>query len=537
MKNFHKIAKYMFSVTCFAVLGYMTVNQIDRYIRNEDAPMISFKKLTSDNFPTYSLCLEDNDEAGGIYRRFSMRNPKNVTVYFDGRWLRHETSFQPRSDWINKWHPNISLVDLTELMGMQESMYVPIDTEGFDNQFLFKLIVFNKTFLMPQVEYKNMLKGVILPNLKARSMSDKIGKIDLSFPHDVLDVIDFRNATINFRDLLEEYRSETTSNTTYGWIDAEYQKIQTNCFTFSWQCKIQNIMKKKFDAITKESFPLVLSYQDPDRTCYTPRTKPSASNGQDYLTLDVETILEHIGPNLEQVIHLSRGLPYLRIYIHMHGQLLRMFGRDVAHIRVEDMLTEQCSAKRGAISKASTCSGMKLSFLMSQVTLLKKRHDAIIPCDKNEKNDDFQIMTAITKEVGCVPSFWKDIFDHSGITPPCTMGTQYRKIYHYVSDVALSSNLIVQPCNEMIVVTNIVKEPGRKQEKKPFDRYTHKRVTYLDMEFVIANKILQEIIYVREFGIESCWSGIGGFVGIFVGYSILQLPDMLGSLFQRLLKV
>ena len=89
----------------------------------------------------------------------------------------------------------------------------------------------------------------------------------------------------------------------------------------------------------------------------------------------------------------------------------------------------------------------------------------------------------------------------------------------------------------MIVVTNIVKEPGRKQEKKPFDRNTQKRVTYLDMEFVVANKILQEIIYVREFGIESCWSGIGGFVGIFVGYSILQLPDMLGSLFQRLLKV
>ena len=536
MKNFHKIAKYMFSVTCFVVLGYMTLNQIDRYIRNEDAPMISFKQLTSDNFPTYSLCFEDNEEAGGIYRSFSMRNPKNVTVYYDGRWLRHETSFEPQIDWINKWHPNISLVDLTELIGMQESMYIPIDTEGLNNQFIYKLIVFNETFLIPQVEYKNMLKGVISPNLRASTLPDKIGKINLTYPYDVLDDIDFSNATMNFRDLLEEYRSETTSNTTFGWVDAEYQKLQTNCFKFSWFCAIENTIKKKFDAITKELFPFVLSYQDPDRTCYTPRTRPDASNGHDYLTLDVETILEHVGPYVEQVIHLRRGLPYLRIYIHMRGQLLRMFGRDVAHIRIEDMLTEQCAVKGKVNNKPSACSGMKLSFLMSQVTLLKKRHDANIPCDKDGTNDDFKIMTAVMKEVRCVPSFWKDIYNFS-IIPPCTMVTQYQKIYDYASDVALYSNLAVQPCNEMIVVTNIVKEPGRKQEKKPFDRYTQKIVTYLDMEFVVGNKILQEIIYVREFGIESCWSGIGGFVGIFVGYSILQLPDLLGSLFQRLLKV
>ena len=46
----------------------------------------------------------------------------------------------------------------------------------------------------------------------------------------------------------------------------------------------------------------------------------------------------------------------------------------------------------------------------------------------------------------------------------------------------------------------------------------------------------QEIENIRAFGIEALWSGIGGFVGIFLGYSTMQLPDLLryfSSLLQK----
>ena len=38
-------------------------------------------------------------------------------------------------------------------------------------------------------------------------------------------------------------------------------------------------------------------------------------------------------------------------------------------------------------------------------------------------------------------------------------------------------------------------------------------------------KSYQEIINEREFGLESLWSTVGGFIGIFVGTSLSQVPS------------
>ena len=53
---------------------------------------------------------------------------------------------------------------------------------------------------------------------------------------------------------------------------------------------------------------------------------------------------------------------------------------------------------------------------------------------------------------------------------------------------------------------------------------------HLVLDFVYMDDFYEEIINVRDFGFESLWSGVGGFVGIFLGYSLLQIPDLLQSL-------
>jgi len=40
-----------------------------------------------------------------------------------------------------------------------------------------------------------------------------------------------------------------------------------------------------------------------------------------------------------------------------------------------------------------------------------------------------------------------------------------------------------------------------------------------------AKKYYQKIENVQSFGMESFVSGVGGFIGIFLGYSLLQLPE------------
>ena len=90
------------------------------------------------------------------------------------------------------------------------------------------------------------------------------------------------------------------------------------------------------------------------------------------------------------------------------------------------------------------------------------------------------------------------------------------------------------PCEEMIVVTNIVKERGRRRMEKPLDAIKYEMTSYLDIDIIQGSEMYQEIDNVRDFGAESCWSGIGGFVGIFLGYSLLQIPKMMVIYFKEM---
>ena len=40
----------------------------------------------------------------------------------------------------------------------------------------------------------------------------------------------------------------------------------------------------------------------------------------------------------------------------------------------------------------------------------------------------------------------------------------------------------------------------------------------------------QEIVNVKAFDVETLWSSVGGFIGIFLGYSLLQVPELLGDM-------
>ena len=48
----------------------------------------------------------------------------------------------------------------------------------------------------------------------------------------------------------------------------------------------------------------------------------------------------------------------------------------------------------------------------------------------------------------------------------------------------------------------------------------------ISIAFHYTEKLYEEIKYTRAMGFESWLSNVGGFVGIFLGYSIMQIPDM-----------
>ena len=49
----------------------------------------------------------------------------------------------------------------------------------------------------------------------------------------------------------------------------------------------------------------------------------------------------------------------------------------------------------------------------------------------------------------------------------------------------------------------------------------------LELNFEYRSDQYLEIKNIRDFGLLSLWSGIGGFVGIFLGYSMYQMSEVI----------
>ena len=54
--------------------------------------------------------------------------------------------------------------------------------------------------------------------------------------------------------------------------------------------------------------------------------------------------------------------------------------------------------------------------------------------------------------------------------------------------------------------------------------------------YFCSSDYFEETINVRNFGLDSLWANIGGYVGMLLGISCLQLPDLVSHLIQYLPK-
>ena len=202
---------------------------------------------------------------------------------------------------------------------------------------------------------------------------------------------------------------------------------------------------------------------------------------------------------------------HFKMYFHYPGQLLRTFHNPFFETNV----------LLGSKNNEEKVWDKIFKIKIEEVTVLRKRHDSNIPC-KHHLNqlDDVNFMEEIMNRVGCMPIYWKDIRGIS-IRRECESPSDLKQIYQFIQnykDVLLSYD---GPCIEMSVTNKFDKEEENKWEE-PLIKVVYTKSTY------------QNIENTRSFGFESFLSGVGGFIGIFLGYSILQIPELLGSVLARL---
>ena len=138
---------------------------------------------------------------------------------------------------------------------------------------------------------------------------------------------------------------------------------------------------------------------------------------------------------------------------------------------------------------------------------------------------------------------WQDAFHPSGsgftatiqTLHDCSSQDQLSKINNLLTGLNGVQDVMARydpPCDEMNVVTNYNLRPYKVNTGNAFtDALLARNKLFLKFEYL--DQTYQEVTNQRDFGFESFWSSAGGFVGLFLGVSLLQIVDML---FARIFK-
>ena len=242
--------------------------------------------------------------------------------------------------------------------------------------------------------------------------------------------------------------------------------------------------------------PFRVGYTTPDMICFTRKQKEH---------LETSRVYDLIAFNLSVFDNVEYRNVNFQVFIHYPGQLLRAFHKP----------TYKSNLALKTKIKESNPWDKLLKFKLEEVTVLRKRPDANVPCDiNNDVSDDVNFHVKIMKNVGCVPIYWKQFAGEVPTLSGCQLPSEYQDIYYYIKhydDVLQSYDA---PCVDMQVQSKLDKEEENKWEAPT-------------MKFLYTNPFYLSIDKSEAFGFESFVSGVGGFVGIFLGYSMLQFPEFL----------
>ena len=240
-----------------------------------------------------------------------------------------------------------------------------------------------------------------------------------------------------------------------------------------------------------KEWPFYISHVDPTTICFSRKSKY------------VQTLIRKSDAVLFSLEKMKKWnkLLYFNIYAHHPGQLTRVFDKPIFSTLLD------------VVNKENN----HLIFSVSQVSVLRKRPNANFPCDPKLKDDELKFKQVVIDKVGCTPNYWGAILDIPGLPGACTRPSQMMSVYDNIESSKQLLNTYKQPCNEMRIVTSL-------------QRQTYWQDSLLYLEFMYMDENYQEIVNHRDFTISSFFSNTGGFVGMILGYSLLQAPDEIGRM-------
>ena len=245
--------------------------------------------------------------------------------------------------------------------------------------------------------------------------------------------------------------------------------------------------------------PLHLAYQTADTICFSRKSSDTLGSVRliDLIIIDSSVIRFYQETEM-------------KIFVHYPGQLITSFEK----AKYSTSFAHLISVLNGTTPKV-------LEFKLTENKRLKKRHDSNEPCNRSIQNYDQFLKNKISEklmdEIGCLPTYLKPYqSNHSIELKNCISAEDLQKAYKIMENVKAILEEYEPPCDEMLILS--IDSMDNNPSPIPED---------ISIKFVYSERVYEEIQYIQAIVFENWLSNVGGFVGIFLGYSMMQFPEFL----------
>ena len=224
---------------------------------------------------------------------------------------------------------------------------------------------------------------------------------------------------------------------------------------------------------------------------------------------------------------------------HIHRHLVNAVGIALKDIRIPDVDIQYIISYPGQILRGLTIEaeiswGQRITsgdlkakyFLIDVIEVFRKRNTFHESCNKNGKMYDDTVLREIIRMANCRPPHWKIYSDH----PICNSKEKMSNVsipesYGHIASTAFLKKF-VEPCDGILSATSKTISERR--------HGTENGKSSAEVWFHFNNERYKEIKYTRSFDFEGLIGNVGGYIGLFLGCAIWQLPDAVQFIYNKL---
>ena len=310
---------------------------------------------------------------------------------------------------------------------------------------------------------------------------------------DMMD-IDFDNVTLDIEEYLEAISITSSEN----------QTIYKHCSS-NFQLILQELMGYKCLEKSNATKPFLISFKNHQTKCFSISIPFDQYNKVQNLRLFLKSSI--FPQQLHEDFKFDKNFG---VFVHYPQQFFR-------------------SPIHKLYQKVQNDSNLSvLNFKLFNMEVLRRRKNC------NDKwNDDDKILEKTINVVGCKPPHWDTSSKESKCTRPNQIRSYNLPFVEWIPNVPSMKFLddLPPPCQDILEIHYEYSETNwDKAEFAGLDVETD----FFEVNLAFPSPTYKEIIHVRAYDEESLMGYVGGYIGMFLGLGLLQVPELLQAALKTL---